>query len=157
MFQVKTYDVNQTTGIISFEVMFDIGTGPKTDKGSFLHKVEADKYLYGLKRDYILVVFEKYINHAKILHETGSKDFYRTPPKLEALDRLMRYNRWFQDKKLVEICTVILKLKDDLYKILPSPTNPSFTSSERKIIEMIVFCRHELENVSTVTVNQLSN
>lgn len=144
MFNLKTYDVCQKTGIISYEIEFDLGNGPKSDRGTFMSKDDAYRYIHSSKRHYILIMFEKYVTHAKILHDVGVRDFYRTPEKLAALDRCIKYNSWFQDKKLEEICLVILRIREDLEKILPSPSNSSFESSKGKLLDMIVFCKQEL-------------
>ena len=157
MFNLKTYDVCRRTGIISFEIEFDIGSGPKSDRGTFMSKVDADRYIYGSKRHYILIMFEKYVTHSKILFEVGTQGFYHTTEKLAALDRCLKYNSWFQDKKLEEICLVILKIREDLEKILPSPNNNSFESSKGKLLDMIVFCKKELPEKDIPTLASLRN
>lgn len=152
MFNLKTYDECRKTGIVSYEIEFDIGTGLKSDRGAFMSKTDADKHIHTSKRHYILIMFEKFINHARILHEVGSRAFYRTPEKLAALDRCQKYNEWFQDKQLQEICLVILNIREDLEKILPSPGNNSFETSKGKLLDIIVFCKKEVpvENQPTL-------
>lgn len=151
MFQVKT-DICRNTGISNYEILFDIGTGTKQDKGSFMRKADMDNYILTSKRDFILIMFEKYVNHARILTEVGARAFYRTPEKLTALDRCQNYNHWFQDKQLQDICIVILKIREDLEKILPSPGNNSFESSKGKLLDMIVFCKREVPHSNQPTL-----
>ncbi len=145
MFKVKQFEVCRTTGITSFEIQWDLhnGKGPQTDKGAFTTRQDAEKRIESSKRSYILLIFEKYVMHSKVLMETGMNDFYRTPAKLESLDRCTRYMHWFQDKKTDAICTVIVALEEDLRRILPSPGNPSYCSSEERIIDMVVFAKKE--------------
>jgi len=145
MFKVKQFEVCRTTGITSFEIQWDLlnGKGPQTDKGAFTTRQEAEKRIESSKRSYILLLFEKYVLHSKVLMEAGKHDFYKTPAKLESLDRCTRYMSWFQDKKLEAICRVIVALEEDLRKILPSQANPSHSLSEERILDMVVFAKSE--------------
>ena len=146
MFELKSFDICPQTGITSFDMMWDLGHGTKTDRGSFIDRRDAENYVNSSKRSYILIMFSKFVSHARILFETGHRDFYRTEPKMASLDRCQRYNEWLENKKLEEICKVILALEEDLRRILPTPGNSSHSSSESKIIEMIIFCKKELQN-----------
>jgi len=157
MFQLTTYEVHPETGVTTLGVTFDVGSGQKSDGGLFWRREDADTYLAKLKRHYILIMFEKYVTHAKILHDVGVRDFYRTPEKLAALDRCLNYNSWFQDKSLKEICLVILKIRVDLEKILPSPGNNSYESSKGKLLDMIVFCKRELPATEIPTLASVRN
>jgi hypothetical protein len=144
MFELKSFDVCPQTGITSYDMRWDLGHGIKSDRGSFIDRRDAEKYVLSSKRSYIQAMYCRYVNHAKILFETGHHDFYRTESKINALDRCQKYNQWLADKKLEEICKVVLALQEDLRKILPSPNNSSFSSSESKLMDMIVFCKKEL-------------
>ena len=146
MFELKSFEVCPKTGITSFDMRWDIGHGPKSDRGSFVDRKDAEKYILSSKKSYILLMFSKFVSHARILFENGHHDFYRTETKIAALDRCMKYNQWLADKKLEEICKVILALEEDLRKILPTPGNPSHSSSEGKMLDMIIFCKKELQN-----------
>jgi hypothetical protein len=147
MFEVTNYKICEVTGITSFELQWDIGHGIKTDGGNFIDSRDADNYIKSSKRSYILLMFGHYIQHARILFETGTRDFYRKESKITALDRCIKYNDWLQDKPLETICKVILKLDEDMRRILPTPGNPSHFSSESKIMDMIVFCKRELQEL----------
>lgn len=144
MFEVTT-DVCEKTGIVSFEMKWDTGNGKREDRGSFSHALDCEKYITSSKRTYIYTVFCKYVVHARVLSETGHNDFYRTEAKLAALDRCLKYVDWLGDKKLEVMCKVILSLEEDLRKILPSPNNSSYSSSESRIMDMIVFSKNELK------------
>ena len=146
MFQVNSLDVCHQTGITSFEIKFDIGQGVKTDSGSFMNKLDAEGYIHKSKVAYIRVMFERYVGHACILFETGDSDYYMNTGKLTALERCKKYNQWFDGKDLPVICKVILSLEDDMRKILPKPSNSSHSSSESKIIDMMIFCKGEMKN-----------
>jgi hypothetical protein len=139
--------VCDTTGIASFEITWDLGNGRKKDHGSFVDRRDAEKYILSSKRSYILRMFEKYVSHSRILFETGHHDFYRKESKLTALERCIRYCSWLEDKPLQSICKVILSLEEDLRKILPSPGNPSHSSSESRIVDMVVFAKRELSQL----------
>ncbi|MEI7723452.1 MAG: hypothetical protein WCK09_00250 [Bacteroidota bacterium] len=156
MFDLKSFEVCPQTGITSFEMTWDLGHGVKSDRGSFVDRTDAEKYVLSSKRSYILLMFSKFVVHSRVLFETGHHDFYRKESKLASLDRCIKYNSWLQDKKLEEICKVILALEEDLHKILPSPANPSHSSSESKIIDMILFCKKELQNYPKNQNHQLT-
>jgi len=147
MFKVKQFEVCRTTGITSFEIQWDLlnGKGVQTDKGAFTTRQEAEKRIESSKRSYILLIFEKYVMHSKVLMEAGKHDFYRTTAKLESLDHCMKYMHWFNEEKkqLAAICRVIVSLEEDLRRILPSPGNPSYGSSEERILDMVVFAKKE--------------
>ncbi len=152
MFELKSFDVCQTTGITSYEMHWDVGRGRRVDRGSFIDRRDAERYISSSKRSYILIMFQNFVSHSRVLFETGHKDFYRTPGKLEALDKCQKYNLWFQDKSLDAICKVVLALQEDLRKILPSPNNPSYSSSEERILEMVIFSKKELANLPKLKV-----
>ncbi len=143
MFEVKL-DSCPSTGITSFEMNWDLGHGKRSDRGAFIDRKDAEKYCYSSKRSYILVLYNNFVQHARILFETGHHDFYRTTSKVESLDKCQKYNQWFQDKTIETICKVILAIQDDLRRILPSPNNQSFSSSEDKLMDMIVFSKKEI-------------
>lgn len=143
MFELKSFECCPTTGITSFEMHWDLGRGRKEDRGSFVDRRDAEKYVNSSKRSYMLVMYGNYVQHAQILFETGHHDFYRTVTKIEALEKCQKYNQWFQDKSLEAVCKVILAIQEDLRKILPSPNNTSFSSSESKLMDMVVFAKRE--------------
>ena len=99
------------------------------------------------KRSFILIMFADYVRHVRTLLETGHHDFYRKGEKLQALERCSKYAQWLDDKKLEEICKVILSLQEDMRRILPSAANPSAAKCESKIIDMVVFCKRESGSV----------
>jgi hypothetical protein len=154
MFESNIEECKQT-GITTFDLKWNLGQGPRTDRGSFVDRRDAERYVLSSKRSYILLMFEKYVSHARIIFETSQKDFYRKESKITALERCDKFKGWLQDKKLEAICKVILALEEDLRKILPSPTNPSYGSSESRIMDMIVFCKRELKDYQQ-TKNQQS-
>ena len=144
IFEVKKFDQSQLTGMVDYELQWDLGHGRKTDRGSFVDRRDAEHYVMDSKRSYILLLFGKYTSHANILSETGHRDFYKKEDKIKSLQRCNLYNEWLQDKSFEQICRVILALVDDMRRILPTPGNPSHSSSESKIMDMIVFCKREL-------------
>lgn len=144
MFQVKQFEVCPT-GITTFTIEFDLGRGMVKDHGSFLQKSDADRYILSSKKSYILLIYEKYINLIRNGIESGHKDFYCTDAKVASFERADKYTYWFQDKDLKTICKVILAIQEDLRKLLPGSGNPSLENLEGKLIDMIVFSKHELE------------
>ena len=147
MFEVKSFEVCPTTGITFFEIQWDTGHGPKTDRGNFTDHRDASRYIISSKRSFILIMFADYVRHVRTLLETGHHDFYRKGEKLQALERCSKYAQWLDDKKLEEICKVILSLQEDMRRILPSAANPSAAKCESKIIDMVVFCKRESGSV----------
>lgn len=157
MFELKSFDVCPTTGITSFDMRWDLGHGVKTDRGSFIDRKDAEKYVLSSKRSYILAMFSRYVSHARVLFEVGGADFYRKESKINALDRCQKYNQWLADKKLEVICKVILELEEDMRRILPPPANTSHDSSESKIMDMILFAKRELKNYPQISTNKLKS
>lgn len=146
MFELKSFEVCPKTGITSFDMRWDLGNGLKSDQGNFVDRRDAERYIISCKLSYIKIMFSKYVMHSRVLFETGHHDFYRKESKIASLDRCSKYNQWFDGKSLEAICKVILVLEEDLRRILPSPGNPSHSSSESKIMDMIVFCKKEMLN-----------
>lgn len=132
------------TGVTEFELSFNIGNGEVKDKGSFMNRLDAEKYIVSSKRDYILVLFGKYVRHANVLFARGDRLFYNTTDKVKALDRCNLYDQWLQNKKLEEICRVLVALEPDMRKILPPAANRSHELSEDRVVEMIVFAKEEI-------------
>lgn len=145
MFKSKI-EVCPKTGIASFSLQFNVGNGNRSHQGGFLTTQDAEKYILSCKISYILITFSKYVSHAHILLEKGSREFYAKTSKMEALDRCMKYNEYLADKPLGLICYTLIRLEEDMRKILPSPSNPSYHSSSDRIAGMMVFCREELTN-----------
>lgn len=144
MFSVEKISQCPRTGITDYEIKWDIGSGMETDKGAFMSLQDAENYINRSKLGYIHIMFERYVNHARILFETGDSDYYRKAVKMEALERCIRYNQWLQGKDLSTICKVILQLEEPMKQILPKPSNPSYSSSETSIVDMMIFCKSEL-------------
>ena len=153
MFKVRKFDVCRATGITSFAISWDLldGHGEQNHEGAFLTRSDAEKHIISSKRSYIRLLFEKYVFHAKVLIESGNPDYYRTPGKIDSLDRLIKYCHWFQDKNLEGICRVLANpdIESHLRKLLPTPLNSSFHSSEQRVLDMMVFVKKELENYPT--------
>jgi len=153
MFQVSNYSVHPSSGIVDLEIKFDIGYGEKVDKRSYFEKSDADNYIYSCKMTYILLLFEKYVNHSQILNDTGTnKAFYKTQKRSDSLDKCQRAKRWFQEQDLISICKLVLRLEQDLQNILPSPGNPSFESSKNRMYDIVVFARNEVGKQLTISI-----
>ena len=148
-FEVTSFKVDQVTGFTDLEIVFDIGTGEKSEKRWYQKEDSARAFIAEIKRDYILVMFSRYVNHSLILFETGDRAFYKTPERLASLDRCKNANTYFQNLILGEICKYILRIEEDLRRILPSPNNNSRSSSEDRLINMIVFSKKVIQNSSS--------
>jgi hypothetical protein len=146
MFRIEQYKVCPHTGVTDISILFNIGTGIREDKRSYYEKQDADKCLYKMKRDYILIMFQNFIYHSQVLMEVGNRAYYCTEAKGQSMDKLKRANKWFnEDLPLNTICEWVLKLEEDLIRILPAPNNNSRQSSENKLRDMIVFARQNCE------------
>jgi len=151
MFIVESYNICPITGITDFVIKFDIGTGRVvTDKRGYYDRQDADKYIIGIKRSYILDLFGRYVYHAIILNETGTRSFYATPERMESLDICQRANQYFQEESINAICTYILQIEKHLRRILPSPGNKSRQSSDDKLLEMIMFSKQVCKSINKI-------
>ena len=142
-FEVKSLEVCRQTGITSFELQWDVGHGPKTDRGNFTTLQDTELYIRSSKKSFILIMFSDYVNRIRTLLESGHHDFYKKDEKLQALERCTKYTQWLDDKTLEEICKVILALQPDMRRILPSPSNCSAGACESKILDIVIFCKRE--------------
>ena len=148
-FDVTSFKVDQVTGFTDVEIVFDIGSGEKSEKRCYQKEDSARAFISSIKRDYILVMFSNFVNHSRILYEVGSRSFYRTPQKTDSLNRCVNANVFFTEHEspLQEICKYILRLEEDLRRILPASGNNSYSSSEERILNMIIFCKKEVQNI----------
>jgi hypothetical protein len=149
MFEVTQLDVCPKTGITSFEIKWKLGRGVKTDQGSFMKFEDAIRYIDLNKRSYILIMYDDFVDKCRINFEIGDSEYYQHESKLTALERCSKYTHWFETKDLQTITKVIQAIQDDLRKILPKPSDKSFPVLEGKIMDMIIFCKKELNISST--------
>lgn len=142
MFNVKKFSVCQVTGFTDIQLEFDAPNGNVVDTRSFRSKEDADRYILSTKHSYIVHKLERFVQHKKILVETGRRDFYVTEKRFESLEKCWKAVCWAQDQPFKRVCQVILQIKDQLYNILPSPSNVSYSSSVRELEEIIAFCAY---------------
>jgi len=153
MFNITSYKVDQITGFTDIEIKFNIGAEDKVERRSYMKEDSARQFIIEFQRDYILIMFEKYVYHAIVLFEVGHRDFYRTQEKTQSLDKCKRANDYFnphdQSQKipLKDICKYILRIEEDLRRILPSPNNNSYSSSEQRLLDMIVFSKKQVQPI----------
>ena len=141
VFHITLFDVNMVTGFTEAAYICDLGNGEVTEKHSFQTEESARNWLAGVKRDYIVAMFAKYVNHSYILMETGERGFYKTPAKLSSMDRMKKALIAMQCDSGGTICRFILESERDLRNILPTPSNDSFSSSYERLLNMIVFSK----------------
>ncbi len=158
LLEVTSFKVDQITGFTDLEVIFDIGTGEISERRFYQKADSARHFIAEIKRDYILVMFANFVNHSRILYEVGSRGFYKTRERSASLNRCVAANVFFTDHEclLVEICKYILRIEEDLRRILPAPNNNSYSSSEQKLLNMIVFSKKELK-VPVLSIKSLAN
>ena len=148
MFELVHARVDQVTGAVDLQVKFDIGNGEKTEARGYENRDQASKFLAEIKRDFILVIFDKYVNHSRILMENGSKECYQIPVKLASLDRLIKANHYFQGITLPQICSYLLVLQKDLNNVMPCQSNSSYSSSQDKLKCILDFAISNLPKLS---------
>lgn len=149
MFEVTQLDVCPKTGITSFEIKWNLGRGVKTDQGSFMNREDALRYINSSKRSYILTIYDNFVNDCRTNFEIGDSEYYNNELKITALQRCSKYAFWFVTQDDQTIVKVIQALHDDLRKILPKPSDNSFAVLETRIMDMIIFCKKELNSSLT--------
>lgn len=132
------------TGITTYEMTWSVGRGTQKDHGSFMNIQDARKYIASCKRSYILIMFGNFLHKARVYFEIGDSEYYQKESKLNSLERCTKYAEWFETKDLQTILKVILAIQDDLRKILPKPSEKSFSGLESSIVDMIIFCKREI-------------
>lgn len=146
MFEVTTLKECPITGITTYEMKWSLGRGIQTDHGNFMNLEDARQYISSSKRSYILIMFDNFVHRARCHFEIGDSEYYQKESKLASLERCTKYTQWFEGKELQTIVKVIMALEDDLRRILPKPSEKSFSGLESAIIDMIIFCKRELGN-----------
>ena len=141
MFKVEVYNPNPSTGEVEYRISFDIGTGVKIEEGTTFLKARLDFHISEMKRDYILHEFSKFVNHARIIAQTGDPSFYMTQVRSDSLERCQKANQYFQKQPFHDVCHYIITLEKDLFNILPASGNNSFQSSENCLREIIEFAK----------------
>jgi hypothetical protein len=146
MFQVTLFDENDLTGFTEVAYMCDLGDGDVTERHTFQTAQSARYWLAGIKRDYILSMYGRYVRHSKMLFDTGERSFYKTPARTASLDRMYQAMQQLQFETGVMICKYILAHETDLRNILPSPNNASFNNCEDRLVTMIVFSKESAKS-----------
>ena len=154
MFQLRQYKT-WPTGFTDFEIRFNTGFGEVQDKRSYFCEADAIDYINSCKLSYILILFGRLVKHANDLSENGHKAFYKTPVKVHALERCNKAYAYFLTKDVKEICETILQMESLLFKILPSPADPTFLKTESRLMDIIVFSKKECNVIRAFFHNQI--
>lgn len=97
-------------------------------------------------KQHICKSYRNYVLHKKQLFEFGDGSFYRRKKKIESLDKCLAYIDVLPSYKLIGICKIILKLKQPLEHILPSPSNASYVNQQKNLHKMICLSENLLRN-----------
>jgi hypothetical protein len=155
-FNVKSFKVYPQTGFADVTICWDLGKGESEESRSYQKEDAARSFIQEMKLSYIRALFSNFVNHSRILYETGNRDFYKTEERVQSLDKCMRANVFFNSTGLSDICKYILRIEADLQRILPSPNNVSRASSEDRLLTMIVFCKKEVNHQTTLSVKSVT-
>ena len=146
MFKAKLVSNGVPEGF-ELEIQFNIGTGEKIDKRSFLTKGQALDYLDSCKRTYLWDLFSRYVNNSRILTEESSNSlFYKDERRLSVVNFCLQMNQDFTSEALISMCSIILKYQDRLREILPIHLDQSFQSSVADLNELIQLSKSYLQN-----------
>ena len=145
-YQVLNYNHNLLTNTFDIVTQFALGNRPlKTVHLSFNTKQDAEAYLLGDKRTWLIGCIEDYINHKKHIIEAGNG----TEEQKKALTACLNfYNDIYTKALAIEtICTRFIKGKAYFNAILPNQNNSSYASSLNNLTELINFCEQHLKIV----------
>lgn len=98
---------------------------------------DADRYIELHMRNYMCDKLKRYIFHKINIFETASQGWSNTINKCEALDHCRLFIPQLRDANLFTIGNWILASEIELTRILPSPRNPSYTSSSHNLQELV--------------------
>ncbi|MFZ4705426.1 MAG: hypothetical protein ACOYMF_05400 [Bacteroidales bacterium] len=146
MFKVTKLTVDELTGNVDLEYVFDVGQGPGTGNYKFPDRALAYHHLDSAKHYYISTTYEKWVRHKQKLSEVGKSDVYYTMSRAQSIERCMNGIHWIATHNLQEVCKVMIQLEYHLRNILPAPGNPSYESQLLKLNHLIEFCKSNLKN-----------
>ena len=139
-YTVHRYWLCQVTGEVMAQISFSIGEVKEAFEKFFPSQQFANDYINKSKRDWFLMVLEKYVNHKKQIIETTTT---QDPNKQKALNICLDAYNDFLNKGLDTITKRFLSGKTYFETILPHSNNPSHTSSVETLNELIKFCDNE--------------
>lgn len=103
----------------------------------FLSEGSAKGYSDKELKSHLLKEFKKYVVHKQILFEFGDGSFYRRKKKVASLDKCLIYVDVLPQYSTIGICKTIIRLKESLEHILPSPGNASYEPQKEKLQTLI--------------------
>ena len=111
------------------------------DEKLFFSETSAREFANNHERLFILKWLKRYVNHARILSETGNKTFYNTQNKWNSLERMIAYEQVASHDNLHALCFSLLNYEQSLRAILPAPTNPSYMKQKNNLEHILSECR----------------
>ena len=82
-----------------------------------------------------------FIVHCMVIHSMSKKECYRSMDRLKSIDRinsmLLPIAKKPESFSVAELRRYVIMLKNDLYKILPIPTNASYNNSLKSADEIV--------------------
>ena len=137
-----SYHIEPDNGAYCLTLQWETVDGElKKDEKLFFGEMSAREFARNHERDFILSWLKRFVNHARILSETGNKTFYNTQNKWNALERMIAYLQVAHHDSLHALCFNLLNYEQSLRAILPAPTNPSYLKQKNNLEHILSECR----------------
>jgi len=101
---------------------------------------------------FIRTELKNFVKHAEIIHKRGNPAYYKKAYRLESLDKCIRYAGYIDGLDHLHACRVILRLRPDLERILPVPSNHSYSHSLERLNDLLSYCVTQNNKILISTV-----
>ena len=88
---------------------------------------------------------QRYINRSFLLHRVGNPSYYNTATRLASLDRLRILQTHLSVAGETSLPRLVLKFKQDLFRVLPYHTNSSYQKSKKRLEEAMEECHAKIQ------------
>ena len=138
MFNIKTFDICQVTGFVTFEIEFAMWDRPaRVFKENYKTESDARRRIERLQTDYLLFTLENYVTACRNLFELNISRNSNT--RKLAFEKCSSGLHYMQDKQLTSIAALIVKIKPFLTQLLPPESTPDFDFLNKIQLRLINF------------------
>lgn len=150
-FEIKNVSTDKDSGFTRIVISYNYGKQLEKDERGFDCPENANAYIGTMKRDYLKVMFEKYVHHANHIFQTSKLAYYEELNRNKSLTRCMNAVKVIAEEKSLDVvCSYIASSEMLLKHILPHPSNPSSDNSLERLNIMLSLSKQHL-----ITLNKI--
>ena len=137
-FEIKEFTTDKPTGFTKVTISYCLGKVTDTDSRAFVTPETATNYCNSMRRDWLKLMMEKYVKHAKkIFESTRNIGYYNDADRLNSLTRCINaMNIVAQENDIKVVASYISSAEKLLKHILPHTENNSYSSSLERLNAM---------------------